>query len=282
LPRADGALVDGEGSFKIGIGRYNCDGTYSYYGPGAAPAREGHTDPDRWSAVTVRTTVDADAEGRDRSPVAFADQRNRELACSPFLDSMMVLDWELCTMGLDILSMDTSDNDCSGSFDGTSWTRGGEFVAYAPMAANNSDVIDVIGENFCQLLAFGLIGAGMDCETTERCVPGSTDCPFVKLPDSLCPSTPAEADLFGCHLGDQGNVNEEPGYPATVNCSATAPTTPRDPDTGATDEGQCCDPLGTTASGLPACNAWRILNDFVAAAVEITDDAKSELPPTCQ
>jgi hypothetical protein len=53
-----------------------------------------------------------------------------------------------------------------------------------------------------------------------------------------------------------------------------------DPDQGATPEGQCCDPLGQSTT-LPACNAHMLVNDFVAAAVDITDAPADSLQADC-
>jgi hypothetical protein len=112
-------------------------------------------------------------------------------------------------------------------------------------------------------------------------MPGTDGCLWVKLPDSLCPSNEAERTLFGCHLGAEGNPNGEDGYPSQLNCTQDAPAAPLDPDMGATSEGQCCDPLGQSST-LPACNAYRTVGTFVAAAAEITDDPRDDLPPVCQ
>jgi hypothetical protein len=133
------------------------------------------------------------------------------------------------------------------------------------------------------LLAFGVLPPDMkntDCLTTPRCMPGSADCIWKKLPDSLCPETAAQSAIFGCHLGDENNVNAEMGYPATLKCTPTEPSAALDPDKGATSDGQCCDPMGKSAS-LPPCNAYRTVGKFVAAAAEITDAPLDSLPPKC-
>jgi hypothetical protein len=110
---------------------------------------------------------------------------------------------------------------------------------------------------------------------------GDGGCDWEKLPDSLCPTTDADKALWGCHLGDENNVNQEPGYPdaATINCTQEAPTAVADPDSGGS-AGQCCDPMGEDPN-LPACNAYRLIQDFVAAAAEITDDEKDMVQQDC-
>ena len=108
-------------------------------------------------------------------------------------------------------------------------------------------------------------------------------CLWVKLPDSLCPESDADKANWKCHLGAQTNVNNEEGYPAQVACTMEAPTGPLDPGAGATTTGQCCDPLGDAdaANTLPACNAYRLVQKFVAAAAEITDAPTNELQKNC-
>jgi hypothetical protein len=97
----------------------------------------------------------------------------------------------------------------------------------------------------------------------------------------LCPKSDSERELFRCHLGALDNPNEEEGYPTSLNCTMTAPSTPLDPDVDpSVSKGQCCDPLGASTDGLPACNAFRIEYAFAAAAVEITDERQDE-PPVC-
>lgn len=114
-------------------------------------------------------------------------------------------------------------------------------------------------------------------------MPGSDGCAYVKLPDSLCPETDEERSLFGCHLGAEGNPNAEEGYPSELDCALDPPSAPLDSDVNPfVSKGQCCDPMGTSESGLPACNAFRVVYEYAAGAVEITADPKSDLAPICQ
>jgi hypothetical protein len=134
--------------------------------------------------------------------------------------------------------------------------------------------------SLAQLQAFGSVGAMKDDPkfnpvTAKRCKPGEGDCQWVKLPDSLCPTTDDEKSKWGCHVADPMN---EDG--AKTNGTPEAPTAALDPDKGATSEGQCCDPLGTSTT-LPKCNAYRLLSDFVAAAAEITDEPVNQLQQAC-
>jgi hypothetical protein len=116
--------------------------------------------------------------------------------------------------------------------------------------------------------------------------PAARVCKWIKLPDSLCPVSDAERRIFRCHLGAESNPNAEQeaeaGYPTDLNCTAEAPLAPLDPDVNpSVSKGQCCDPLGISTNGLPACNAFRIVNRYAAAAAEITDDKSGETPPVC-
>jgi hypothetical protein len=288
-PRSGGKFVAGKGEVEIGVGAYNCDGTYSFYGPKAAPDRTkeiGESEPGRWQAVSVPADVDPTKDGIDRYHIPFATNKNREVARSIFVwPQDYSIDWELASAGFEITGFDTSEAglDCMGTRDGFAWSTVGGFVSYSPLAGNDKDISNQILQTYCSLLGFGILPEGMkdkDCLTTERCTPGANGCTWLKLPDSLCPNDAAERAIFGCHLGAEGNVNGEKGYPSALDCSKDAPTEPLDPDKGATSKGQCCDPLGKSTS-LPACNAYRTVGVFVAAAAEITDKPLNGLAPNC-
>jgi len=66
---------------------------------------------------------------------------------------------------------------------------------------------------------------------------------------------------------------------ADIDCSSEAPLSPTDPS-GRGPSGQCCDPFGSTGS-LPACNAYRVVYEFTAVAVEITDTFADSLQDRC-
>ena len=287
-PRAGGELVAGAGKVEIGIGAYNCDGTYSYYGPNAAPSRDGISDdPGRWQSEIVDAEYDPAKSGIDAFHIPWEGNKNRAVARSVFLEPAdNSIDWELASSGFEIMEFDHSEVgfDCMGERQGLEWNTTAGFVSYSPMEGNDADINNLISQTYCSLLAFGIVAEGdkdRSCTETERCMPGSADCPWVKLPDSLCPSDEAERAIFGCHLGAEGNPNGEEGYPDALNCTQEAPTDPLDPDQGATSDGQCCDPLGQSAT-LPACNAYRTVQVFVAAAAEITDEPRDSIPSTCQ
>jgi hypothetical protein len=293
-PRKGGQVTAGMGEVEIGIGAYNCDGTYSYYGPGAAPNRTsevGESDPGRWQAVKVPAAVDPTKDGVDRFHIPWATNRNREIARSIFIwPADYTIDWELASSGFNITKFDWSEagQDCQGSRpNGHDWSTVDGFVAYSPIKGNDKDISNQTNQTYCSLLAYGLLPEGKKnkaCDI-ERCMPdggvfGDGGCDWLKLPDSLCPDNDDERKIFGCHLGAEGNVNKEDGYPAMLSCSQDKPTAALDPDMGASSEGQCCDPLGKS-SALPTCNAYRTVGKFVAAAAEITDKPIDKLPPMC-
>lgn len=289
-PRMGGAPVAGPGKASTAIGRYNCDGTYSYYNDTVAPSRpaEGFTDPARWNVVTADTTVDPAVEGPGRNKIAWATNPNQRVSTNPFfLPGTQTVDWEVATSGFEILQFDTSEagRDCQGRWDGARWETTGRYQTFAPLAHNNKDVIDSLTQNFCQLLSFSVLpmdARDTDCLAVPRCMPGTDGCRYVKLPDSLCPEDDQQRGIFRCHLGALGNPNNEDGYPDDLNCTMEAPTTPLNPDVDPNvSKGQCCDPLGADTNGLPACNAFRIINQFAAAAAEITTEPASTFPPTC-
>jgi hypothetical protein len=294
-PRQGGALVAGMGEAEIGVGAYNCDGSFSFYGPSAAPDRSadvGESEPGRWQSVKVPAAYDPSKEGVESFHIPWATNKNRQTARSIFLfPSDNSIDWELASAGFEITDIDTTEAgwDCMGTREGFGWGTRAGFVAYSPMKGNDKDISNQISQTYCALLGFGLLPEGAkdkDCLTTERCLPddgafGDGGCDWVKLPDSLCPETPEQEAIFGCHLGAEGNPNKETDYSATLHCTPEEPTAALDPDMGATSLGQCCDPLGASTT-LPACNAYRTVGKFVAAAAEITDEPRANLPPVCE
>ena len=294
-PRMAGEPVAGPGTFETGVGRYNCDGTYSYYDDTVAPIRaaEELTDPARWHAVEAKPMVDPGQEGVARQKIAWATNPHRDVTTSPFfLRGTAILDWELRSSGFELLELDTSEagRDCQGDWDGdlSRWMNLRRYQTFAPLAGNDKDIINAVSQTFCQMLSFGVLPPEMrmqSCLEVPRCRPGTEGCAWVKLPDSLCPENDMQRDIFGCHLGALGNPNAEDDYPSddAIHCTMTEPTTGLDPDLDPNvSKGQCCDPLGAGTDGLPACNAFRMVYEFTAAAAEITDDPKGTFPPVCE
>lgn len=283
--RENGEEVAGEGYIQIGSGRYNCDGTYSYFGENAAPKRgiPGRDDPARWAPTRVKGQVDPTKTGRARITTQFADQMGqRQLAYTPFLNSAdLSLGFELATMGYDIdeIATEGEARDCIGSRESGVWKSGGTFHLYTPIEPNSYEGITLLnGEKYCQLVAFGINPMAPDC-LGERCMPGTDGCEWKKLPDSLCPTTPEEQALWGCHIGYENNPDtaEYPNH-STANCTQEAPTGPVDLAAG--EKAQCCDPLGKSAT-LPACNAYLLIQSYVAAAAAITEEKADKTFEKC-
>ena len=291
LQKKDGELAAGPGKVTLGYGRYNCDGTYSFFTDGAAPVLTG-TDQEfpgsdnsgRWAPTEMPLHYDPSKTGQDAWQIKFED-RPRGKTYSPFMDDSdyqnPTYDWEIVTENGDIESfpdLNRETMDCAGYRDeatGEWFAEDNELTVYARLDDNSfGDGINILNNiSFAQLVAFG-VAAADDPLATDRCEPGTADCPWLKLPDSLCPDNKAERDLFACHMGYEGNPDGR-----ETNCSADAPTTVRDEN--ADDDGQCCDPLASPDSGLPACNAYLLANEFVAASAVITKDLTSELPQGC-
>jgi hypothetical protein len=283
-PRSNGQQTVGSGLMQIGVGRYNCDGTYSFYDYNVAPVREQENlfSSDRWEARLVDTLYDPSAAVDDRIVPDFSSNPNQYVSCIPyFLPGTQTIDWEECSSGFELLQIvnDSSEGseDCLGSWNGAQWSMPGRYQTFVPLADNNRDIIDSISQSYCQLLSFSVLAPeerDIDCLATPRCFPGNPGCKYVKLPDSLCPVDERERGLFRCHLGARDNPNDESDYPEVLPCTNGAPVE-------LTQDGQCCDPMGQGSDGLPACNAFRMLYDFAASAAEITHEAKSEFPPVC-
>lgn len=296
LPRQDGEFVAGKGKAQIGAGRYNCNGTYSFYDDQAAPVVGGITDKGRWEASVVDIEFDPGAETwEEQSHTVWATSTNRQVTYLPYIMTMgdKALEWEAASQGFDIIEMPPIEDaiDCVGERESmSSWKAGGKSVSYQRLDLNNESAISTLSNiSLAQLQSFGafVIDANdpnknkdtpaYDPTKAARCMPGSSGCLWKALPDSLCPVTEDEMSKWGCHVGDPNNADKAP-----VNCTMEAPTTVLDPDKDPNaKEGQCCDPLAKGTNGLPACNAYRLVSEFTAAAAEITDDPASSLQPKC-
>jgi hypothetical protein len=280
LPQEDGEVAKGQGKLKIGPGRYNCDGTYSFYSDKAAPSDSGSVD--RWFVPEIDLEI-TNPEAKDRSLVTAPFKQSlavsNRTSSLPYLAAAptFALDWEGKSQGFDFLELPISEEnyDCVGERDGAKWKPGGKSLAFARLDQNDDSTIDLLGISFCRLMAFGARPDAPSCDS-ERCMPGEPDCKWQRLPDSLCPVTDDEKAKWGCHLGYGDNPDNQP---IELNCSQDPPAD-IDPDKG-TPEGQCCDPLGREDSGLPACNAWAQINELVAASVEITDKLADEIQQSC-
>jgi hypothetical protein len=288
VPYVNGEFVAGDGTAQIGAGRYNCDGTYSFYGDSAAENTSVWMDPKRWATTPVPIKVDpSKPTWQEQVHTVFATNINRQVSNTPYILSSgdKPLEWEAASQGFEVTKMPPVKDavNCVGSRpDQDHWMPNGETVSYQPLDLNNKSAINVLANiSLAQLQAFGSGISSMkadpkyDPTKAKRCQPGSADCQWLKLPDSLCPATDEEKGWWGCHVGDPMNDDK-----VTTKCTPEKPTAALDPDKGATSEGQCCDPLAT-GGALPACNAYRLVSDIVASAAEITDAPSNKLQPAC-
>jgi len=293
VPRKNGMFVAGDGTAQIGPGRYNCDGTYSFYSDKAAPASMGVTDAARWATTPVAIKFDpTKTKWEEQAHTVWATNINRKPSYLPYVLSSgdKGLEWEAASQGFDIIDMPPITTDpkalnCVGTRpDDHTWKPGGKTVSYQRLDLNDASAITVLANiSLAHLQAFGAMGTkddpAYDVLKAKRCKPGESGCIWQKLPDSLCPVSDTEMNSWGCHLGDTANMNGEDGV--KTNCTMEAPTGVLDPDKGATSEGQCCDPLAVSTT-LPACNAYRLISEIVAGAVKITDAPADKLQPNCE
>lgn len=301
---------DGKIKYTIGPGVYNCDGTYSFYAKGAASAVTASTwsaDPDRfaptssevdWYAADGRIDTTWENMQKGVTGQAIYDYSTNKTAWQYAyeLPGQGYAPWKI--------PITANNPDCIGSRSESAWNNEGIFEDYFRM-----DLADKItnlqgagnpNETLCQLAAFFLLKQGDEktttCNGTPRC-DRTTDpsCVWYELPDGLCPKDSEEENLFRCHLGDKkkadklmavcnsGQYTDEAPKEWCVMmkkwpsppCTNTAPTS-------LADTPQCCDPLAKNTDGLPACNAWRVVNKYAAAAVEITSEPTSKLQTSCR
>jgi len=294
-PRSGGQWTSGEGWTEIGAAFYNCDdGSFSRYSETAAPVFEEGTFPnadsgDRYMVDRIPNSIDASQSGMQGFTTAWED-RIHGFGNNSFLDPAFAeyqWDYDLIVQDFELIAFERDDElvDCHGARDGDVWSpqADGLYEAFLPMAPNNrpdNGIITLQESTICTLFAFGVLSdemdfATLDCETTERCTPGSADCRWKQLPDSLCPITDGELDTWECHLGDEAHTPDFDGD--AVRCTADAPT---ERDATGDVEGQCCDPLGASDT-LPACNAWRTLNDYTLASAVVREDVSDEVFRSC-
>jgi hypothetical protein len=289
VPYMDGKFTAGMGTAQIGAGAYDCMGKYSFYSDTAAPETPVFKNAARWSTTEVPIMFDpTKTTWEQQAHTIWASNINRKVTNLPYIQSMgdKPLEWEAASQGFDIVKMPKIEDaiNCVGTrVDAERWMGGGQTVSYQRLNINNKSAIQVLlNISLAQLQAFGMSIGPMkddpkyDVLTAKRCMPGSAGCQWLKLPDSMCPETDEEMGMWGCHIADPANVDKVP-----VKCSMEKPTAVLDPDKGATTEGQCCDPLGEMKDGLPACNSYRLISDFVAAAADITDAPTTKVQQKC-
>ena len=200
-PRKGGQFVAGKGEVEIGVGAYNCDGTYSFYGPTAAPDRSaeiGESDPGRWQSVKVPADVDPAKQGIERYPHPVCDAtgtaRSPAASSSGRRTTRSTGSWRAPASRSPSSTPSEAGQDCMGERDGFGWSTVAGFVSYSPLKGNEKDISNLISQTYCSLLAFGLLPEGKkntDCLTTARCMPGTrATARWVKLPGRAVPRRP--------------------------------------------------------------------------------------------
>ncbi len=243
-------------TIDIGSGRQNCDGTYSFYGKGAAPDHEGRTDPNRWDVRTMTGTWDWSAD-----PYLSVNDEGRYfgLAWAPRWLNTVDINYEQPLRVLDLTfpngSRDEEGNCIGQRFDDGTWTGPPALSLFIPMAEAEQTVSQIAAQTLCAIIAnsVGVRESDSLPFTCEGPRVGGIN-PWLELPDSMCPTDPT--DETKCWIG----VTDHPDFDAERDCNGT--------------DRPCCDPTDTGADGLQACNAWFVKAEVMlaSAAVRTVDD----------
>ena len=152
VPQEDGEIANGDATIQIGPGRYNCDGTYSFYGDKAAPPGTNFKDAGRWELDDTPAKVDLSKPGGQQVTAVWATNANKDLSYLPYIDAMATALAKAAGLGdrdagFNILSW-TKVEDASRLHRQPSglsrWTPSGEeFVA--PLERTTRAVISVLG-----------------------------------------------------------------------------------------------------------------------------------------
>jgi len=243
-------------------GKLNCDGTYSFYGPNAAPdpIHEGPPkDPSRWQKRTVQVDYYG-FEADYNFSIPILDTRTSEgVAWIPRWmpggeGEKAKLDYEQ-PVAFVAPHLDNSQRlwGCQGTISSSgNWETVGDAWAFVPVkeaSLVSPSILKLLsGQTVCGLFAMG-IGGG-DC----------ADIPQAEW--TIKPSVYCNADWY-CWIGDPNDEFYSEFwnlfFVGEYGC---------DPNGGAYT---CCDPAATSTE-LPACNAFISMGAVVQAAVEITDE----------
>lgn len=239
-------LVDVE----MGVGKMNCDGSYSFYGPNAAPApiHDGPpNDPGRWQVTKLQFEYNGfNATELATHPAEEIIAQNTQLHWVPrWTETGIDYEQPLEFMSL-IMTVDPNNWSCFGSIDsGGAWTKERQLTAFLPVEQLKKVPLPALGgQTQCGLLARGA-GAG-ECD-----VPQSE---WETKPQGYC------NEQYLCWVGVADDPEAasfwEEFYEGEDNCGSA--------------EHPCCDPAGVSTT-LPACNAYYNRSAIVLAATNITD-----------
>jgi hypothetical protein len=258
IPREEDATGEVDIQVTIGSGRQNCDGTFSFYGQGAAPEIEGRTDPNRWRSYTLGATFDWDREpsyveinDADRPPGVVWAPRWSGHTGDPVAD----LFYEQPVQDLDItIPNDAWDEqkNCVGSMDkNKGWFGIPTTTTFIPIAEADQAVIGDAAATLCSLFANGVDakadGSAYTCEGPR--VGGEN--PWTEKPDAFCTAE-------GCWIG----VEDHEDFDPERDCNGSGRP--------------CCDPTGESTE-LEACNAYFVKIDAVWASVTGKTTAEGEI-----
>jgi len=250
VPRT--ADMDGPVTVKMDIfaGKLNCNGTYSFYGPDAAPKPEHEgppNDPGRWVKKTIEVPYNGfEAEQLLTLPSPEVVANATKLTWSPRFKSDKI-DYELPVKFM-APRFKVGDNwSCFGSIDKAGkWVMTAKLTLFVPVEqAKQTLVPDLMGQTLCGLFAYEPFNKSCD------------DGPQSEWPEP--PNGYCDADDL-CWIGDPTDPEYDDFWSEWY-----------EGEDGCGDAHPCCDPAGVDST-LEPCNAWYIRAVGTAAAVSITDD----------
>ena len=240
-------------TIEYGSGRQHCDGTYSFYGKGAAPDYEGRTDADRWYLRKMTGTWDWSAE-----PYLSINDEGRYFGLDwlpRWLDTETInyeQPMRMVDIDLDLIfdrSYRDEENNCVGQrFDDGTWKGPPAVTLFIPMQEADQTVTRIASQTLCSIVAnhIGTRDSDKKPFTCEGPRVGGIN-PWLELPDSICPIDPP--DESKCWIG----VKDHPDFKAERDCNGA--------------DRPCCDPTGKDTDGLEACNSWFVTAEVMLASV---------------
>lgn len=236
-------------TLEMNNGKVNCDGSFSFYGPTAAPMPV-HDGPPSDSARWAKRSFQVSYNGF-RADELFVQLSEDEIAQNTHLSwvprwNADGIDYEQPVKFLNFsLKRDNNNYSCYGTLDETgAWKPSAKVTLFIPVAEAKSVKIPALNhQTMCGLMAKGT-GAGDCVETQDQ---------WEIQPTGYCD----EQDR--CWIGNANDAEYatfwEEFYSGESGCGAAHP---------------CCDPAGLDAT-LNPCNAYFMRNSAVVAAINITE-----------
>ncbi len=243
LIRIEGVPRTGSGPVVVtmGPGRSNCDGTYSFFGAGAALDYEGRTDGNRWVPYVTMGMWDWSTPQKLTLSNGTRDVRwwpvAKDNGLFGFEQPMQATTFDFAFEGESGDDVEAVALDCvGGNLVGSSmWNATLVQTAFAPVVALETSNLNslALAQNQCSFMALGFMQPEL-CADVPRA-------DWMELPFGMC-------DDHHCYVGQESHPRADCGAPAQP----------------------CCDPTGAD-SQMPACNAFVIESHAVLAGAEITD-----------